>query len=117
MAKNERRQSRRRDSLDSLRDAFGDARQSERFTEKVSTGRYPGYAPGPSMLVWLEYETSPAETTWQRHEISGPPGSKAYPVRISDVDGDTDLDAVTTEQEDKLGVIWYENPASQAEPR
>jgi hypothetical protein len=30
---------------------------------------------------------------------------------LSDLDEDGDLDAITSEQVEQLGVIWYENPA------
>lgn len=47
---------------------------------------------------------------WARTEVSGEPGAKFDNVVLSDVDADGDLDAVTTEQLDGLGVVWFENP-------
>lgn len=55
---------------------------------------------------------------WTRGEISGVDGVKYDNVELYDVDGDGDLDVLTTEQgmagvtpaADKLGLIWYENP-------
>jgi hypothetical protein len=51
---------------------------------------------------------------WQWHELSGVMGVKNDQVRLADLDGDGDLDALTTEEVSNLGVIWYENPAKQA---
>jgi hypothetical protein len=51
--------------------------------------------------------------TWQRGEISGPAGTKFDNLELSDVDGDDDMDVVTSEQVEQLGVVWYENPTRQ----
>jgi hypothetical protein len=61
-----------------------------------------------SGVIWLG---AGPDGSWQRNEISGPPGTKFDNVELHDVDGDGDLDAVTTEQIEQLGIIWYENPA------
>ena len=68
-----------------------------------------------SGMVWLEYETSVLDRAWIDHEISGVDGSKFDRIELIDLDGDGDLDAMTTEEnfgDDSLGigVIWYENP-------
>ncbi|MCW5966251.1 MAG: VCBS repeat-containing protein [Bryobacterales bacterium] len=42
--------------------------------------------------------------------ISGPAGVKFDLVQLVDLDGDGDLDVLTCEETDNLGVIWYENP-------
>jgi hypothetical protein len=75
-------------------------------------------AKGKSGVVWLSYDKSPFEATWVRHEISGPQGTKYDLAPLMDIDGDGDLDVITTEEHDNatrgnggLGVIWYENPA------
>ena len=45
------------------------------------------------------------------HEISGEEeGAKFDLIQTLDLDGDGDLDIVTCEERDNLGVIWYENP-------
>ena len=44
------------------------------------------------------------------HDISGAPGTKYDLMELYDFDADGDLDILTTEEVDGLGVIWYENP-------
>jgi hypothetical protein len=44
------------------------------------------------------------------HDISGPQGVKFDLVNVQDLDDDGDLDVLTCEERDNLGVIWYENP-------
>jgi hypothetical protein len=47
---------------------------------------------------------------WTMHDISGPPGTKFDRIELVDVDDDGDLDVLTCEEAENLGVIWYENP-------
>lgn len=47
---------------------------------------------------------------WQAHDISGNVGVKFDLIKLADLDGDGDLDAITCEEVDDLGVFWYENP-------
>ncbi|MEA2063170.1 MAG: VCBS repeat-containing protein [Gemmatimonadota bacterium] len=47
---------------------------------------------------------------WEFHDISGPAGTKYDLVVCLDLDGDGDLDVITCEEKENLGVIWYENP-------
>ena len=64
-------------------------------------------AKGPlTGIVWLEQKAS----GWAMHALGGPAGIKYDLVPTIDLDGDGDLDVVTTEERDQLGVIWYENP-------
>ena len=44
------------------------------------------------------------------HTISGLEGTKFDLLQIHDVDNDGDLDVITCEERENLGVIWYENP-------
>lgn len=47
---------------------------------------------------------------WRATAVSGLEGVKYDLVQLIDVDGDGDLDILTCEEADNLGVIWYENP-------
>lgn len=61
-------------------------------------------------LIWLSHDGSPFTGQWTTHELSGIDGIKHDVVPLIDLDGDGDLDALTTEEVTNLGVIWYENP-------
>lgn len=58
-------------------------------------------------IVWLEQR---ADGTWVQHPLGGPEGVKYDLMQTLDLDGDGDLDVITCEERDQLGVIWYENP-------
>lgn len=58
-------------------------------------------------VVWLE-RTSDGTTV--EHDISGHEGVKFDRIELLDLDADGDLDVITCEERDNLGVIWYENP-------
>ena len=58
----------------------------------------------------MSYRKAPADATWVGHPISGPQGVKFDLVQLIDLDDDGDLDVLTCEETDNLGVIWYENP-------
>ncbi|MEZ5404499.1 MAG: VCBS repeat-containing protein [Bryobacteraceae bacterium] len=65
--------------------------------------------PGASGVVWRALDDSAL------HDISGPEGIKYDFIELLDLDGDQDLDVVTTEENfgadsKGLGLIWYENP-------
>jgi len=64
-----------------------------------------------SGVMWLSYRRSPTERDWTAHDVSGPRGTKFDLVQLIDLDGDGDLDILTCEERENLGVIWYENPA------
>lgn len=49
---------------------------------------------------------------WQPHVLSGPEGTKFDRIEMLDLDGDGDVDLLTCEEREGLGVIWYENPAN-----
>jgi len=62
--------------------------------------------------MWMKYANSPAEQNWTAFDIAGLSGTKFDLVQPVDLDGDGDLDVMTTEETERLGVIWYENPFS-----
>ena len=57
-------------------------------------------------VFWMEQ----TEEGWTPHTISGLTGTKFDLVVLYDFDADGDLDVLTCEEREKLGVIWYENP-------
>lgn len=64
-------------------------------------------------VTWLQRAGSPDQPQWLPHPISGPEGAKFDRMELIDLDADGDLDVLTCEERDNLGVIWYENPAVQ----
>jgi hypothetical protein len=46
---------------------------------------------------------------WRPAGIAGPRGVKFDLIELLDVDGDGDLDVITCEETENLGVVWYEN--------
>ncbi len=75
---------------------------------------FAGANPPRSGVVWMSYDNSPMDPVWVDHEISGSEGQKFDVAGLVDMDGDGDIDVVTTEEQADgvgLGVIWYENPA------
>ena len=63
-----------------------------------------------SGVVWLSEADAAPDGTWDTHDISGPEGVKFDLLQTIDLDADGDLDVVTCEEAENLGVFWYENP-------
>ena len=63
-------------------------------------------ATGVRGVRWL----SRYNDVWQSHPISGVEGIKYDRMELIDLDEDGDLDVLTCEERDNLGVIWFENP-------
>ena len=65
-------------------------------------------------LAWLSpSRDSGRDPMWQVHDVSGHAGNKGMKlddVQTMDVDGDGDLDLLTTEERIGWGVAWFENP-------
>jgi hypothetical protein len=87
-------------------DIDGDGRNDIVVSTEAASGSLGG-------VKWLSYSVSPEERDWTTHELSGPAGAKFDLVHLMDVDSDGDLDVLTTEEKDGLGVVWYENPFGQ----
>jgi len=47
---------------------------------------------------------------WKRLDVGGKTGTKFDRIELVDLDQDGDLDVLTCEEREGLGVIWYENP-------
>ncbi len=61
-----------------------------------------------SGVFWMQRV---AARSWKAHDISGPAeGIKFDRIELLDLDADGDLDVITCEERDNLGLIWYENP-------
>lgn len=68
---------------------------------------------GKYSVIWGKYQNDPIKGNWKFQSISGLKGRKFDLVNLIDMDGDGDLDVITTdenEEGDGLGVVWYENP-------
>lgn len=61
-------------------------------------------------IVWLSHGALASELNPEKFGLSGAQGEKFDRMELIDLDGDGDLDVLTTEEVQNLGVIWYENP-------
>ncbi len=78
-----------------IADVDGDGRPDSVFTCENAGGKHG--------VMWFD------GSEW--HPISGTKeGVKFDRIEMLDLDGDGDLDLLTCEERDNLGVIWYENP-------
>ncbi len=83
-----------------IADLNGDGRADLVFTCEGAQGDLEG-------IVWLE---GTRDGQWKIKPLGGPAGTKFDLIRTLDLDDDGDLDVLTCEEKDGLGVIWYENP-------
>lgn len=83
-----------------IADVNGDALPDLVFTCENAKGPLEG-------IVWLEQQRG---GPWKQHTLGGPEGLKFDLMQALDLDADGDLDIITCEERDQLGVIWYENP-------
>lgn len=68
-------------------------------------------AKGPKLgVVWFAAADLDSGTAPELRDISGSDGTKFDRLELIDLDDDGDLDVLTTEEAENLGVIWYENP-------
>lgn len=87
-------------------DINGDGLMDIFFTCENAKGKLEG-------IVWLEQQTG---APWKQHSLGGPEGVKFDLMQLLDLDNDGDLDVITCEERDQLGVVWYENPYQSAKP-
>ncbi|MCW5553832.1 MAG: VCBS repeat-containing protein [Verrucomicrobiae bacterium] len=84
-----------------IADVNGDGWPDLLFTCEGATGEREG-------IVWLERQP---HGPWLQRPLGGPAGVKFDLMQTLDLYGDGDLDVITCEERDGLGVIWYENPS------
>lgn len=58
-------------------------------------------------VEWTPLKEAPETVSW--NPVSGLRGIKYDAVRPIDLDDDGDLDVITCEERENLGVVWYEN--------
>lgn len=61
-------------------------------------------------VAWIKVDPDKDPKDWSAYDISGTEGKKFDRIELIDLDGDGDLDVLTCEEAENLGVIWYENP-------
>lgn len=83
-----------------IADVNGDKLPDLLFTCENAKGALEG-------IVWLEQQPN---GPWKQRTLGGEEGLKYDLMQTLDLDGDGDLDVITCEERDQLGVIWYENP-------
>ena len=66
-------------------------------------------------IVWFSAAAEVRDEDVPKNALSGAQGEKFDRVELVDLDGDGDLDVLTTEEVQGLGLIWYENPLRSAD--
>lgn len=71
-------------------------------------------------LIWLENTGTATTPAWLAHDLSGAAAyGKWDNIQLIDLDGDGDLDAISTEEQRNtygFGVVWFENPTPVPTP-
>lgn len=67
-------------------------------------------------IAWFPSAAAPLDVAPEKQGISGAQGEKFDRMELLDLDGDGDLDVMTTEELQGFGVVWYENPRLPASP-
>jgi len=88
-------------------DLDGDGRRELVFSCENAHGEKSGLG----YFRWRGDLWAPERVTWKIHDLGGPQGVKFDRMELVDLDGDGDLDVLTCEERDQLGVVWCENPA------
>ena len=84
-------------------DLNGDGRVDLAVTCEKSKGKHG--------VFWLEAPVDRRAGEWRFHPIGGrEQGVKFDLIQMLDLDDDGDVDLLTCEERDQLGVVWYENP-------
>jgi hypothetical protein len=66
------------------------------------------------VFAYLRPPANHREADWPFMDIGGLAGTKFDRIELVDLDGDGDLDVLTCEERENLGVIWYENQSGPA---
>lgn len=77
----------------------------------VTCERAEGNLSGCFFITYDEEASRASRAVLVFKDIGGPEGVKFDRIELIDLDGDGDLDLMTCEERDNLGVFWYENPA------
>ncbi len=93
------------------KDILGADLNGDEILDLIFTSNTEGtrFRPGVNALMGQPIHKAAPEC-WQSISISGPEGIKFDLIEAVDIDSDGDLDLITCEERDNLGVYWYENP-------
>ena len=61
-------------------------------------------------MAWCSWNPRTRSRPIRWFDIGGSVGYKFDRLELLDLDQDGDLDVLTCEERDNLGVVWYENP-------
>jgi hypothetical protein len=64
---------------------------------------------GKPGVAWIRVDPDKEPKDWPAFNIAGLEGKKFDRIELIDLDNDGDLDVLTCEEADNLGVVWYEN--------